>query len=196
LASVRPIGEADIPKVAEVIADAFAEDPFWAWLFPEADRRLVVRSWITQLRVSYLPKGHSYTNDDVSGAALWSPPDKWQLSATQQLRLAPSYLRLLGPRRMRTASRAFAVIEGGHPDEPHWYLSVLGVTPLRQRSGVGRSLIEPMLERADADGVRSSLETFKPDNVPYYERFGFEVTKEDDIGGGGPHMWAMVRRPR
>ncbi len=193
---MRPLRSSDVPAAAEVIADAFADDPFWAWLFPGADRALIVRSWIRQLHVAYMPKGHSYVNDDVTGAALWAPPGKWRLSRRQELRLAPSYLRLLGPQRMRTASRAFAVIEGGHPDESHWYLSVLGVTPSSQRSGVGRSLIEPMLTRADADGLPASLETFKPDNVPYYERFGFEVTKEDDIPGGGPHMWAMVRRPR
>jgi ribosomal protein S18 acetylase RimI-like enzyme len=193
---MRPIGAGDVRKAAEVIADAFADDPFWAWLFPGADRRLVVRSWIRQLRIGYIPKGQSYVSDDVSGAALWAPPGKWQLSRSQELRLAPSYLRLLGPRRMLTASRAFAVIAGGHPAEPHWYLSVLGVAPTHQRRGIGRSLIEPMLERADADGIPASLETFKADNVPYYERFGFEVTKDDDVPGGGPHMWAMVRRPR
>jgi predicted N-acetyltransferase YhbS len=41
----------------------------------------------------------------------------------------------------------------------------------------------------------TSLETFKAENVPYYERFGFEVSQEDRIEGGPP-MWAMVRRPR
>jgi ribosomal protein S18 acetylase RimI-like enzyme len=191
---MRPITAADVPKVAGVIADAFADDPFWAWLFPGAERALVVRSWIRQLHVAYLPKGHSYANDDISGAALWAPPGKWQLSVSQQLRLAPSYLRLLGPAPMRTASRAFGVIEGGHPDEPHWYLSVLGVAPSHQRRGVGRSLIEPILERADRERALTSLETFKAENVPYYERFGFEVTKEDRIPDG-PQMWAMVRSP-
>jgi ribosomal protein S18 acetylase RimI-like enzyme len=192
---MRPIEGADVPKAAEVIADAFAADPFWAWLFPDADRRLVVRSWIKQLRIAYIPKGHSYTDADVTGAAHWSPPGKWQLSRGQELRLAPSYLRLLGPRRMLVANRAFAVIAGGHPDEPHWYLSVLGVSPAHQRTGVGRSLIEPMLERADREGMPTSLETFRAENVPYYERFGFVVTNEDDVPDGGPHMWAMVRTP-
>jgi ribosomal protein S18 acetylase RimI-like enzyme len=192
---MRPITAADVPDVAGVIADAFADDPFWTWLFPAADRRLVVRSSVRQLQVAYLPKGHSYTNSTLTGAALWSPPGKWRLSTSQQLRLAPSYLRLLGPSRMRTASRGFAVIERGHPDEPHWYLSVLGVSPAHQRSGIGRSLIEPILERADRERMPTSLETFKAENVPYYERFGFEVTLEDVVPGGGPHMWAMVRRP-
>lgn len=193
---MRPITDADVPHVAAVIADAFATDPFWAWLFPGADRKLVVRSWIKQLRVSYLPKGHSYANDALTGAALWAPPGKWRLSRAQELRLAPSYLRLLGPRRMRSAARAFSVIESGHPDEPHWYLSVLGVSPAHQRGGVGRSLIEPILERADREHMPTSLETFKADNVPYYERFGFQVTMEADVPHGGPHMLAMVRRPR
>ena len=193
---MRPITPADVPKAADVIADAFATDPFWTWLFPDADRRLVVRSWIKQLQVWYLPKGHCYTNDELTGAALWAPPPgNWRMSRMQQLRLAPIYLRLIGPRRMSTAARASSVIERGHPDEPHWYLSVLGVRRSHQRSGIGRSLIEPMLERADRDGLPTSLETFKMLNVPYYESFGFRVTKEDDIPDGGPHMWAMVRRP-
>ncbi|MGE4363035.1 MAG: GNAT family N-acetyltransferase, partial [Mycolicibacterium sp.] len=32
-------------------------------------------------------------------------------------------------------------------------------------------------------------------NVPYYLRFGFEVTGELTIPGGGPTMWQMWRRP-
>lgn len=117
------------------------------------------------------------------------------MRTVQQLRLAPTYVRLLGPRRLGDANRGFAAIDRGHPDEPHWYLSVLAVSPSRQRTGIGRSLVEPMLERADRDGLVTSLETFKAENVPYYERFGFTVSYEETIPGG-PHMWAMLRRPR
>jgi ribosomal protein S18 acetylase RimI-like enzyme len=186
---------ADVRRAAEVITDAFADDPFWTWLFPPDKRRLIVRSWVRQLRVVYVPKGHSYVSDGLEGAALWAPPSGWQTGMLAQLRLAPLYVRLLGPQRLRDATRGFAAIERGHPDEPHWYLSVLAVSPAAQRSGIGRSLVEPMLERADREHVATSLETFKAENVPYYERYGFRVWHDERIVGG-PHMWAMVREPR
>jgi ribosomal protein S18 acetylase RimI-like enzyme len=190
---MRAIENADVRRAADVITDAFATDPFWEWLFADVARERIARSWVRQLRIVYAPKGHAYISDDLAGVALWAPPDAYRMSALQQLRLAPTYLRLLGPRRLGDANRGFAAIERGHPDEPHWYLSVLAVSPSRQRTGIGRTLVEPMLERADRDGVVAFLETFKPENVPYYERFGFTVSYEETIPGG-PHMWAMVRR--
>lgn len=164
------------------------------WLFPTKDlRNRLVASWTVQLRSVYLPLGHAYATEDLDGVALWSPPPgKVRSSVLQQARLFAAYVRILGPRRLPAAASGFAVIDDAHPDEPHWYLSALGVDPVRQRSGLGSSLLEDGLERADREGVIAYLETFNPDNVAYYERFGFRVTKEDDIPRG-PHMWAMTR---
>jgi ribosomal protein S18 acetylase RimI-like enzyme len=188
---VRPVGPDDVGRVAAVLAAAFCADPFSRWLFGERDlERRLERSWRVQLRVVYMPKGHCYASDNLSGAALWAPPGPWKLTVGQQARLAPLYLRLLGPRRLPAAARAFAMIEHARPAEPHWYLSVLGVDPAKQRTGVGGTLLRHVLERAE---VPVHLETFTPENVPYYERFGFAVTAEETIPEG-PRMWAMFRR--
>jgi hypothetical protein len=40
------------------------------------------------------------------------------------------------------------------------------------------------------------LEASKPDLVPYYSRFGFEVTGEIKLPDGGPPMFPMWRNPR
>jgi predicted N-acetyltransferase YhbS len=52
------------------------------------------------------------------------------------------------------------------------------------------------LDRVDAEHAPAYLESTKADNVPYYQRFGFEVTREIALPRGGPTMWAMWRRPR
>jgi ribosomal protein S18 acetylase RimI-like enzyme len=192
---VHVVTRAEIARVARTLTDAFSDDPFTTWLFPHTrflDR--CVRSWTRQLAVVYVPNQTAYATADLSAAALWSPPEGWRLTIAQQLRLLRSYLRILGPGRLPRAAAGFGVIERAHPPEPHWYLSTLGVAQAHQRRGHGSSLIRPMLERADTERTLAYLETFNPENVAYYERFGFEVTMQDDIPGG-PHMWAMARRP-
>jgi hypothetical protein len=38
------------------------------------------------------------------------------------------------------------------------------------------------------------LETSDRANVELYERLGLSVTGEIEVPGGGPHVWAMMRR--
>ncbi len=193
--SVRRLERHEIGRAAEVLADAFLDDPFAVWLFPEKRRRArLVTSWAMQMRVISVPRGYAYTTSDLEGVALWAPPGPDHQTLGQQLRLFAPFLRILGPRRLFAAAAGYGVIRRGRPDEPHWYLSTLGVEPVAQRRGFGRALLRPMLERADKESTLTYLETFRPDNIPYYERFGFQVTSEANIPNG-PHMWSMSRIP-
>jgi predicted N-acetyltransferase YhbS len=79
--------------------------------------------------------------------------------------------------------------------EAHWYLMVLGVDPAKQGSGIGGSLIEPVIARADAAGVFCYLETFTASNLRFYKRRGFRIAAGGNIPNGGPDFWAMIRHP-
>jgi GNAT superfamily N-acetyltransferase len=103
-------------------------------------------------------------------------------------------LRAIGPRIPR-ALRGLGMLESAHPREPHWYLSVVGTDPAEQGKGVGTALISPMLDRCDEAGLGAYLESSKPENVPYYQRFGFAVTGQIDLPDGPP-LWPMWRAPR
>ena len=82
-----------------------------------------------------------------------------------------------------------------HPEEPHWYLAIIGSDPDVRGKGFGNALMRSRLERCDAEFAPAYLESSNPDNVPYYERFGFEVTGEIVVPGG-PTLVPMWRRPR
>ncbi|PQM45989.1 hypothetical protein C1Y40_03849 [Mycobacterium talmoniae] len=83
-----------------------------------------------------------------------------------------------------------------HPEEPHWYLAVIGSDTAVRGRGFGQALMRSGLARCDADHAPAYLESSKADNVPYYQRFGFDVTGEIVVPGGGPTLWKMWRPPR
>ena len=82
-----------------------------------------------------------------------------------------------------------------HPHEPHWYLPLIGVDPVRQRKGYGSMLLEHALKVCDEDQMPAYLESSNPENIPLYQRHGFEVLGTIQAGTSPP-VTPMLRRPR
>ena len=78
-------------------------------------------------------------------------------------------------------ARVYKTLEAVHPQEPHWYLGVLGVDPDFQGRGLGTALLNAFLRRVDSDCAPSYLETDRRENVPFYERVGFETVREVSV---------------
>jgi predicted N-acetyltransferase YhbS len=88
----------------------------------------------------------------------------------------------------------YECIESHEPSEPVWTLDIVTVEPTEQRGGIGSALVEHGLGLARESRCASFLDTSRPELVPYYARFGFEVDSEADLPEGGPHLWFMVAR--
>jgi GNAT superfamily N-acetyltransferase len=191
-----------IRESGAVLARAFYDDPLLGWVIPDDETRLGKLEW---LQTAGVKLGHSHgevytTAGRVEGNAVWLPPGQTKVSLLRMVSvgLLAAPLRL-GPSPFMRFMRVMNVFDGLHERDmqgPHWYLMILGVDPPRQGQGVGGSLIQPVLARADEAGLPCYLETQKTINVPFYQRHGFDVVIEDDIPGGGPHYWTMKRLPR
>jgi ribosomal protein S18 acetylase RimI-like enzyme len=188
---------ADVPRLAEVLGRAFADDPLNRHLVPDDARRAKVLpgSFAGQLRHVFLPRGTVLTTPDRAGAALWLGPGAQRLSLGQQLRLMPGMIRLVGLWRMAAAMRSLAELDRRVPAEPHWHLSVLGVARERRGRGIGSALLAPVLERCDRELVPAYLETANRANLPLYERHGFSVREQVELRDG-LRLWTMLRLPR
>jgi ribosomal protein S18 acetylase RimI-like enzyme len=119
------------------------------------------------------------------------PPDECRPSAGQQLRILPRLLRN-GPRAASRQVRWLGVWAKHDPEERHWHLGPIAVDAGLQRMGVGSLLMEVFCAQMDASGEEAYLETDKPGNVRFYERFGFEVIGERAVLG--TPNWFMNRR--
>ncbi|AMO62330.1 acetyltransferase [Mycolicibacterium phlei] len=188
----------DLQSMARVLARAFQDDPVMMWVVPEpaARARALPRMFATMIRHHYLRSGAPEVagGTHLGAAALWDPPGGWRQSRLQELRMMPGFLRALG-RHVPRAQQLMDLMHAQHPEEPHWYLAVIGSDPTVRGTGYGQTLMRSRLDRCDAEYAPAYLESSNPANVPYYERFGFQVTGEITVPDG-PTLWKMWREPR
>jgi GNAT superfamily N-acetyltransferase len=189
----------DVKPAGDAMARAFLDDPIYEWAFPDERSRL--RRMI-KMNDAMLPPMlgvdfmEVYTTPDHAGLALWAGPEQWDVPTKAMLRSVPGIVGALGLSGVRRFVTLMSALKKAHPKEPHWYLMGIGTDPPKQGTGVGTALISQVLDRCDREKLPSYLETQKPRNVPYYERFGYRVTGEIDPPLGAPHMWLMWRDPQ
>ena len=202
--TVRLATRADLPALAAVLAEAFVDDPVKRHLTGLADvppsRSIPFFDAFTRIQLPheqvYVAEVDTPTGAVIQGAAVWSPPGHWKVPARKIVRWAPRFVRMYG-RRFLPNLKLLLTVEQHHPHEPHYYLEFLGVHPAAQGSGLGRALIEPMLELADREGVGLYLENSKEKNLAFYGRYGFQPLEELHLPGrNAPTIWLMWRDPR
>lgn len=196
---VRPAVRADIAELSQVLGRAFYDDPVMAWMLPDpvARRRKLHRVFAALTRHHHLSRGGvevAAAGSVLGAAALWDPPGQWRHTAGEQVRAAPGLLLAFGA-AVRRGQQAEELMQRHHPEEPHWYLAVIGSDPSVRGSGQGQALMRSRLDRCDAEHAPAYLESSNPANIGYYQRFGFEVTGEIVLPDG-PSLWPMWRQPR
>jgi GNAT superfamily N-acetyltransferase len=198
--NARPAQKTDIAALSHVLGRAFYDDPVTTWMLPDEKTRPVrlPRLFATLTRHHHCAGGGVEVACDgpgIGAAALWDPPNRWKQSPREQLAMLPSVIRTFGY-RAAAARDVIELMKRHHPEEPHWYLAVIGSDVTVRGKGYGQALMHSRLDRVDADHAPAYLESSKPENVPYYQRFGFEVTGEIVLPNGGPTVWPMWRAPR
>ena len=190
------IAEEQIPAAGEMLARAFFYDPLCVYAQPDPEARMSQFTWLfTELIRAGARQRSVYASTCVyrpNGIAVWMPPQPDEQPVTDQLglRFDPE-----AHHRFTSACRHFERIHRQCIAGPHWYLGLLGVSPQWQGRGIGRTLVAPVLERADRECLPCYLETFVPGKVPFYERLGFSVVGAGVEPRSRVPFWAMRRRP-
>jgi GNAT superfamily N-acetyltransferase len=192
---IRPLDPSEYEVAADVLADAFIDDPGWVAVGPDRrERRWRVMRRFHRTALDVIdrygkPIYGAFEDERLVGVAatfaagLYPPPELRTI-----LKFLPGFL-LAGPGPIVRGLRWSAIQEQGHPHEEHVYLWFLAVDPNHQRGGVGRALLARVYADATAPVY---LDTANPANVPYYASNGYEETG-DAAGPRGAHMWFMKR---
>lgn len=189
-----------IQEISMVLTRSFIEDPFYKYIIPNEGMRFKVLSWWMICMVRYgCEYGQIHISDKPNtGVAIWLKPDNPLISNLAMARMgmieAPLRLGIRGFYRMMKISDEW---EHLHKKESlhHWYLLVLGVDPPYQGRGIGSSLIQPVLKKADQERIPCYLETMTQRDVVFYRQRGFNIVVEGKVGDQIPY-WTMRRSPK
>jgi len=190
--------KSQVDQSVRVLTDIFADDVMWQGILPDAAERNRVMPMLWRGVVAYcLRYGIVNTTPDVQGIAAWARPGYAHPTLWKQIRtgflLSRSVLLMSKESRNRfiRIMKQIDVLHRQLMPQPHWYLWALGVDPIHQGQGIGGSLLEPTLARAQESGAPCYLETQTKGNVDFYRKQGFVLLHEAEFPEVSLHLWFM-----
>jgi len=188
---VRSAKPDESAQTVACIVAAFITDPLCRYAWPSPHQHLEgMPLVVARLAGASFDHGTADVTDDFLGAGLWLPPGVHPDGEG----LDELIRETAKPEHRDDLLVTFEKMAESHPAEPHWYLPLIGVEPNAQGRGFGAALLRHALARSDENGVPAYLESSNPRNIPLYQRHGFEVIGEIQIGRG-PLITPMLRQP-
>lgn len=182
----RPATAADLPRLADVLADAFDDYAWTNWIVPAQGRHERIRSLqLLYLRHAGLPHGMVWTAPERTAVAVFLPAGLPPLPPVVLAQMTDAH-----GDRLEALLEAENLVAARRPAHD-WVLATVGAAPAAQGRGLGRAVVGAGLEAIDAQGGTCLLETSDPRNLPFYQRLGFTI--EAVVSTAGPPVWIMTR---
>ncbi|MEM7703360.1 MAG: GNAT family N-acetyltransferase [Pseudomonadota bacterium] len=170
----------------------FSNDPITRWLWPDSHVYLThFPRFSGAFGGACFEHGTVYETDCKGAAAMWLPPGEQSDGDTMEEILGAS----IDEERMEEIGAFFAGMDEYHPHEDHYYLAIIAADPAQTGRGLGAALMKHALAKVDETGLPAYLESSNPRNISLYERHGFEVMGEIQVGSS-PVMTPMYRPAR
>lgn len=177
---------------AQILAAAFVDDPTMSWVFRE-DRHPKLEALFGFIVDDALEGMESVHLLDDRACAAWTPPGTPAWDDERTARFVERCAAVFADDDFERLGTLDEASRAAHPEEPHWYLGILGARPEAQGTGAGTELLGRCLSSfVDRDGLPAYLESSNPRNVTLYLRHGFEVVGDIAIADG-VSMTAMWR---
>jgi hypothetical protein len=188
---------ADTDILATMLAEAFHNDALTRWITPDEDRRRAQLPHFFRLFLEIsLHYDAVYTNASRDAALLFLPPGGWEETEKRGVELSQRFAEILGDdvEAMATISGLQAIHH--QTGRAHYYVSFGGVSPRNQRRGAMTTLLQALMDRADAEGYGTYTEASSAGGAFAARRAGFSEIGMKIAIPNGPTLRPMWREPR
>lgn len=190
---IESLGPEQVESAIALLARAFVTNPVHVAAFGPA--RVDHNETFFRIGLNAMKGSKVMARDGarILGVAHWAHSRHCQFSTLDKVRTLPAMIRRFGP---RTAARVLSWVSvwSAHDlPEPHCHLGPIGVHPEIHGQGIGSQLMQEYCSDVDRINVSGFLETDRPENVTFYERFGFRLTRTARVLGVESYF---MRRPR
>ncbi|TMV43982.1 GNAT family N-acetyltransferase [Paenibacillus mesophilus] len=193
--TISKLKRSDRPMFVSLMSRAFARDPLFLHVFGDSDRDAKARKEVEAF-VSFMfdksLKLHEeawglFDQDRLLGAYIVEKPAAGRLrKMLEGFWLGGRLISLLfhiSGKALNQLNSYMGVTRAAAPRLPHHYLIMIGVKPEAQGKGIGKALLQHLLDSAASDpgshGI--ALDTEHLPNVDLYRKFGFALSAETQV---------------
>ncbi|TDH27002.1 N-acetyltransferase [Segetibacter sp. 3557_3] len=169
--------------VIDILSCAFAENQSVNYIVKQDHKRLRrIRNLMSYSFDTCFRFGEIWLSDDKTGCALVVLPDRKRFTLRSILWDIKLMYSCMGISNTGKAMLRESKIKKLQPDTPLYYLWFIGVQPQAQHRGTGTALMIGIIAEAKRLERIICLETSTVTNLPWYQRFGFNVYTELNLG--------------
>ncbi len=184
----------DLKKAADVLVDAYTEDPMLKKIFTDVDKRRIQFEVMLRFCVKY---GNLYSpSENFEGVMAIAPHDK-DMTVWRTFRSGGFFLGMKIASVAKLMALTTKLMEEAKKDlnlGTYIYLFIIGVSQEFQGKGFGGKMLRAIVEKAEIERKPMYLETQNEKNVSLYEKYGFYVIKKINLPAPiNSSMWLMVR---
>ncbi|MES2329807.1 MAG: GNAT family N-acetyltransferase [Bacteroidota bacterium] len=125
--------------------------------------------------------GDVFISHDNKACALIVYPDKKKSTFRSSLLDIKLIFQSIGISNISKTLNREKLIKNIQPEITMSYLWFIGVDPSVQNQGIGSKLLKEIIDYSNANNRPIYLETSTVKNLPWYEKFGFEIYNEQDL---------------
>lgn len=126
--------------------------------------------------------GEVFISEDKDACALILYPGRKKTTLKTIFLDIQLILQCVGFGNIKKTLRRESLIKRKQPRVPMTYIWFIGVDPVQQNKGKGSLLLESILEESKQMKRMVCLETSTLKNLPWYQKFGFKIYHEEDLG--------------
>ncbi len=193
------LDKTDVNKAGKILASAFSDDPLFGPLFEglSFDQRSASYECPIKQSITY---GMAFApSKELEGICTLVYSDYVHINLWRAIRCGLlSSVKKIGNKNMLRFNPVFSQMELWKKqygkNKKYIYIPIIGVQPKFQRQGIGKKLLQFVIDKSEKENLPIFLETETEENVKIYESFGFKALDKTIISSLNKPFWVMIRQ--